>query len=87
MDTEILNKRIKSLEEELENTKRELLETKEHLKRYTAPAYKKTYYENNKEAINNKKREYQPTEEQKKRWAKTAYLKSKEKKKSMDEKI
>ena len=40
---------ILHLQQELEKTKKELNETKEHLKKYTAPAYKKQYYENNKE--------------------------------------
>ena len=68
---------ITQLREELENTKRELALTKEHLKKYTAPACKKKYYEDNKDEINRKKREYKPTDEQKKMWARTAYLKKK----------
>ena len=68
---------IIQLREELENTKRELALTKEHLKKYTAPACKKKYYEDNKDEINRKKKEYKPTEEQKKMWARTAYLKKK----------
>ena len=70
---------IMKLQDELENTKRELVITKEHLKRYTAPAYKKKYYEDNKEEIKLKHKEYKPTDEQKKKWARTAYLKRKEK--------
>ena len=69
----------------------ELQETKQHLKKYTAPAYKKEYYENNKDEIKEKIKEYrqnnQPTEEQKKKWARTAYLKKKEKLKQEKEKI
>jgi hypothetical protein len=82
---------IKNLQHELEKTKHELVLTKEHLKKYTAPSCKKQYYENNKEEIKNKHREYKPTEEQKKKWARTAYLKKKEKidkeKKSIEENI
>jgi len=70
---------ILQLREELEKTKQELILTKEHLKRYTAPSYKKQYYEINKEEIKRKKKEYTPTEEQKKRWARNAYLNKKEK--------
>ena len=70
---------ILQLREELEKTKQELILTKEHLKRYTAPSYKKQYYEINKEEIKRKKKEYKPTEEQKKRWARNAYLNKKEK--------
>ena len=43
--------RIQSLEEELEKIKKELNETKEHLKKYTAPSRSKTYYENHKEQL------------------------------------
>jgi hypothetical protein len=42
------------LKEELEKTKLELNETREHLKKYTAPFYKKIYYEENKEEIKQK---------------------------------
>ncbi len=75
---ELINENL-LLKEELEKTKNELLETKEHLKKYTAPSCKKLYYEINKEEIKKKHKEYQPTEEQKKKWARTAYLKKKEK--------
>ena len=65
----------------------ELLATKEHLKKYTAPASRKEYYEKNKEAIkernNNYKKntdyKYEPTPEKKKEYARRAYLKKKEK--------
>jgi hypothetical protein len=71
------------LREELDKIKNELVETKEHLKKYTAPSHKKIYYENNKEEIKQKvksyKETYQPTQEQKQKWARTAYLKKKEK--------
>lgn len=69
----------KNLREEIEQLKLELTEVKEHLKKYTAPACKKIYYEKNKEIIKQKHREYKPTDEQKKQWARTAYLKKKEK--------
>lgn len=71
-ENEMLKERIKCLENEL-------VDTKEHLKRYTAPAHKKEYYEKNKEEIKKKHKEYKPTEEQTKKWARTAYLKKKEK--------
>ena len=38
--------------------KLENLELKEHLKKYTAPSYKKAYYENNKEEIKEKQKKY-----------------------------
>ena len=72
--------KIKELEEELQITK-------EHLKKYTSPSYKKEYYEKNKDVIkernaNYKKNtnyKYEPTPEQKKEYARRAYLKKKEK--------
>ena len=39
------------LKEEIEKLNKELTETREHLKKYTSPFYKKIYYENNKEQI------------------------------------
>jgi len=87
MNNEELTKVIQILKEENEKLKNELIETKEHLKKYTAPSYKKAYYENNKEEIKLKVKEYKektnytPTPEQKKIWARNAYLKKKEKNK------
>ena len=83
MDIEEIIKENQLLKEMNEKLLKELEETKEHLKKYTAPSYKKIYYENNKEEIKQKSREYrqthQPTEEQKKKWARTAYLNKKAK--------
>ena len=83
MEYELLLKENQLLREQNEKLISELEETKQHLKKYTAPAYKKEYYENNKDEIKQKIKEYrqnnQPTEEQKKKWARTAYLKKKEK--------
>jgi hypothetical protein len=74
------NQILKELNEKLI---KELNETKEHLKKYTAPEYKKIYYENNKEEIKQKTKEYrqthEPSKEQKKKWARTAYLNKKAK--------
>ena len=76
---------IKELIEKNAKLEEELLATKEHLKKYTAPASRKEYYENNKEAIkerNNsykKNTDYKPTPEQKKEYNRQAYLKRKEK--------
>lgn len=66
---------------EVQKLKDELNETKEHLKKYTAPAYKKIYYKTNKEQIKEQHKKYKPSDEQKKKWARTAYLKKKEKEK------
>ena len=83
MNYEILLKENQILIEQNDKLTKELEETKEHLKKYTAPAYKKIYYENNKEGIKQKTKEYiqnnKPTAEQRKKWARTAYLKKKEK--------
>ncbi len=78
---------IKELAEENAKLKDELQATKEHLKKYTAPSYKKEYYEQNKNTIkernaNYKKNtnyKYDPTPEKKKEYARRAYLKKKEK--------
>ena len=81
MNSELLMKENQLLREQNEKLVKELEETKEHLKKYTAPSYKKTYYENNREEIKKKTSEYrqnyQPTVEQKKKWARTAYLNKK----------
>jgi hypothetical protein len=85
MDNEELLNKIKIYEQRILYLEKELNETKEHLKKYTAPSYKKVYYENNKEEIKEKVKEYKqtnkynPSPEQKKKWARTAYLKKKEK--------
>ena len=87
---------IKELTEENTKLKEELQATKEHLKKYTAPASSKVYYEKHKEAQKQRVKEYQqktnyksdynPTPEQKKIYARRAYLKRKEKpKKEMEE--
>jgi regulator of replication initiation timing len=43
--------KIKEILEENAKLKEELETTKEHLKKYTAPSYKKEYYEKNKDVI------------------------------------
>ena len=81
--------RISELEERVAQLEAELLSTKEHLKRYTAPESRKQYYQDNKEVIKervkkhqektNSKATYKPTSEQTKKWARAAHLKKKEK--------
>jgi len=73
--------KIKILEEENENLKSELEQTKEHLKKYTAPTRHKTYYENHKEDILTKQKSYVVSCEKKKEYARRAYLNKKEKQK------
>ena len=73
---EIITKN-KLLEEENKKLQNELIQTKEHLKKYTAPSNMKKYYENHKEEIKQKVKEhkektnyvYVPSPEQKKEWA------------------
>ena len=72
------DEKIKALEEENAKLEEELRATKEHLKKYTAPASRKVYYENNKEAIKERVKNYKPTPEQKKEYNKQAYLRRKE---------
>ena len=74
----LLNK-IQILEKENLKLKEELLETQEHLKKYTAPSRHKTYYQTHKEEILTKQKSYVITDEKKKEYARRAYLKKKEK--------
>ena len=67
--------RIKELEEENEKLK-------EHLKKYTAPSYKKAYYEKNKEQILEKMKSNPVSPEKRKEYARRAYLNKKEKMKN-----
>ena len=75
---ELINQ-IKKLQEENNQLKLELQETKEHLKKYTTPSRNKKYYETHKEEILNKQKQYVVPSEKKKEYARKAYLKKKEK--------
>ena len=84
---------IKELAEENAKLKGELQATKEHLKKYTAPASNKVYYEKHKDIHKHrvseykKKTNYKPTPEQVKLYNQRAYLKRKETlQKEMEEK-
>lgn len=89
---------IAELEKQNEQLKNELDETKVHLKKYTAPASSKKYYQEHKEEHKQRVREYQkrtnykseskhiPTSEQRKEYNRRAYLKKKEKEKLEKEK-
>jgi hypothetical protein len=87
MNNEELLKEINLLKEELEKTKIELAETKEHLKKYTSPANMKKYYQNHKDEIIKRVKEhkektgYKPVidKEKRKEYNKIAYQKRKEK--------
>ena len=90
---EIINKN-KLLEEENKKLQEELTHIKDHLKKYTAPASRKIYYENNKEEHKQRVKEYKEktnysanlSSEKKKEYARRAYLNKKEKLKKLDEK-
>jgi hypothetical protein len=70
---------ISKLEEQVKQLTQELNDTKEHLKKYTAPSRSKTFYENHKEELLEKMKKYTPTPEKIKEKNRKAYLKRKEK--------
>jgi hypothetical protein len=70
---------VQVLKKENEELKNKVLELEERLKKYTAPARSKTYYENHKEELLEKMKKYKQTPEQIKERNKKAYLKRKEK--------
>ena len=90
---ELLNK-LQIIEEENKKLHDELIKTKEHLKKYTAPIKNKIYYENNKDEHKQRVKEYKEKTnysanlsiEKKKEYAITAYLNKKEKLKNLEEK-
>ena len=90
---ELLNK-LQITEEENKKLHDELIKTKEHLKKYTAPIKNKIYYENNKDEHKQRVKEYKEKTnysanlsiEKKKEYARTAYLNKKEKLKNLEEK-
>jgi hypothetical protein len=77
--------KIKEILEENAKLKEELQATKEHLKKYTAPASRKVYYENNKDKEKQRAKEYKEktnyksTPEQIQKYNKQSYLRRKEK--------
>lgn len=76
--------KIRALTEENAKLKEELQTTKEHLKKYTAPSYKKEYYEKNKDVIKERNKKYKPSPEQKKEYNKQAYIRKKEMEKKLN---
>jgi hypothetical protein len=84
---ELINK-LKITEEENKKLQDELIQTKEHLKKYTSPSNMKKYYQNHKEEIIKKVKEYKKNNnynpiidaEKRKEYNKIAYKKRKEKK-------
>jgi hypothetical protein len=78
---------IKELAERNFKLEKELQATKEHLKKYTAPASRKLYYESNKEHILEKMKANPTPPEKRKEYNRESYLRKKEKlKKKMEEK-
>ena len=69
---------LELLKKENEELKNKVVELEERLKKYTAPARSKTYYENHKEELLEKMKKYKQTPEQIKERNKKAYLKRKE---------
>ena len=78
---------IKELLDRVAFLEAELITTKEHLKKYTAPASRKEYYEKNKEAILEKMKIKPASHEKRKEYNRISYLRRKEQlKKEMEEK-
>ena len=61
----ILLEKYETLQKKFETVLVELKSTKEHLKNYTAPSRKKTYYENHKEELREKSRKFVVSKEKK----------------------
>ena len=68
-----------ALLKENEELKNKVVELEERLKKYTAPARSKKFYENHKEELLEKMKKYKPSPEQIKETNRKAYLKRKEK--------
>jgi hypothetical protein len=75
---------MEELKKENEELKLRIIELEERLKKYTAPARSKTYYENHKEELLEKMKKYKPTPEQIKEKNRKAYLKRKEKNQNIE---
>lgn len=69
---------IKQLQEENSLLKNQLESTKNHLKKYTAPARNKKHYEANKELIKSREYKTNVSEEKRAEYNKRAYQKRKE---------
>lgn len=72
--------KIKSLEHENLSLKNELIETKEHLKKYTSPERNKKYYEIHKDELLQKMKENPIPANKRKEYNRKYYLKKKEEK-------
>jgi hypothetical protein len=78
MDYEELIIKYKLLEEENKKLYDELIKTKEHLKKYTAPKTNKTYYETHKEVLLEKMKLKPIVSDKRKEYNRKYYLKNKE---------
>ena len=78
MDNEELLNKNKLLEEELQKIKNELIDTKEHLKKYTAPIRHQAYYENHKQELLEKMKSNPIPTDKRKEYNKKYYLKKKD---------
>jgi hypothetical protein len=78
-----------NLKNNLEKANEEIQKLKEHLKKYTAPARRKKYYEAHKDELleKAKKYDYVETKEQRREYNKKYYLKKKEKENDKVEEI
>jgi hypothetical protein len=93
MDIDSIIKKNEILIEENKRLQEELINTQEHLKKYTAPVKNKIYYEENKEKHKQIVKEYKLkvnynatlSPEKKKEYARTAYLNKKAKLKKLEE--
>lgn len=87
MEIEKILSENQELKEKILKLENELVDTKEHLKNYTAPKRSKTFYENHKEELIKKNKEYKDkinyygnlSQEKKKEYARQAYLNKKAK--------
>jgi regulator of replication initiation timing len=79
-ELEELQSQLKSLLEENIQLKIELQETKEHLKKYTAPTRCKKYYETHKEELLDKMKLKPISSDKRKEYNKKYYLKKKQEK-------
>jgi len=87
LNYELLIHENTELKDKIAKIEIELAETKEHLKKYTAPLRNKIYYQENKEQQKQRVKEYKEknnynetiTKEKKKEYARTAYLNKKAK--------
>jgi len=86
MNIEELQKINKLQEDKIIALEAELQSTKEHLKKYTAPSYKKIYYENNKEKLLEKMKSNPIPPDKRKEYNRQSYLRRKEKLKTPTEK-